>query len=97
MLRTAVAVLLALQKVEAASDKVDYAYVTNGADWPLIKADGFQCDQTNQSPIDLRTDANSAPYQKGNDREFIPNYEDLTKAKVTNKGMVIQADFSKED
>ena len=40
LVRTAVAALLAVSHVNAATDDYEYGYVSNGADWPLIKAEG---------------------------------------------------------
>jgi hypothetical protein len=63
LFKTAVVSLLSISKVDAATDAYKYGYISNGADWPLIKAKGTECASKCQSPIDLRTEMNSHPYQ----------------------------------
>ena len=93
----AVAALLSLTSVKAATDAVKWSYVANGADWPLIKAKDFECHKGNQSPIDLRTDMHSQPFQVDNGKEFAGTYKNFEGAKVTNLGKTIQVDFPKAD
>lgn len=50
-----------------------------------------------QSPIDLRTNVNTRPFQKGNGQEFVPNYNNFDEAKVINLGKTIQVDIPKKD
>lgn len=59
---TALAALFAVSEVSAATDKYKYGYIANGADWPLIKEEGTECHANCQSPIDLRTEGNTAPH-----------------------------------
>lgn len=70
--------LLSADEASAADYSKKYDYLFNGADWAF---DGdSECGKTNQSPIDLRTDLHSEPFQKGDGSEFNGTYNDLTKA-----------------
>ena len=89
LINGAIGALLTVSSVNAAGGDISYGYISNGADWPLIKAEKYQCDSTNQSPIDLRTEMNKAPFQQGNGREFIANYKNIENAEVKNLGMTI--------
>lgn len=97
LVKFAVAALLTSESVNAATDEYTYSYVANGADWPQIVAKGTECNSKCQSPIDLRTEGNTHPYQQGNGREFVGKYKNFKNAKVVNKGMTIQVDIPKDD
>lgn len=89
----AISCLLSMTSVEAAG-KTPYSYIANGADWPLMKDEGNQCSGTNQSPIDLRTDANKAPFGNTDTaKEATWGYTNFDGAKITNLGKTIQIDL----
>lgn len=83
-----------LQSSQGAGYKKAYSYLQNGADWQLDKES--DCWKSNQSPIDLRTDIHSEPFEKQED-EMKGTYSNLTKATVVNKGLTIQVDIPQEN
>lgn len=82
--------------VQAATKAYEWSYISNGADWPLIKADGTECHLTNQSPIDLRTREHSTRFQESKGTEFQPTYANFEAAAVKNLGKVIQVNLPKD-
>lgn len=87
------AALLSLDSARAAAG--EYSYIANGADWPLMS--DTECMKTNQSPIDLRTSANSAPFTTATATEASFSYANFGTATATNLGKTIQIDIPKDD
>ena len=77
--------------VDAASDTIKYAYLSNGDDWKYIS--DSQCGESNQSPIDLRTMDHSNPFPVYDGSEFKGRYRNFVATDVVNKGKVIQANL----
>ena len=87
------ALVFSIDSVSAAAGK--YSYIANGADWPYMK--DTECAKTNQSPIDLRTKANTHPFNTSSAKEASFTYKNFKGANVTNLGKTIQIDIPKDD
>lgn len=90
----AVAALLSFGSVQAATDDVKWSYLSNGADWVLLKGT-TECDKTNQSPIDLRTQDHYNPFKMANGNEFKKEYTNFVAKEIGNFGNTIKVVFPK--
>lgn len=96
MVLAALLAVSSLEEANGAGYEKKWNYLLNGADWALDDK-GTQCAQTNQSPIDLRTDLHSNPFPKRDGSEFKGTYINLKGATVKNLGKVVQVNMPVAD